>query len=159
MVLWVINIILLLIVLAIIFWEVYLRVMAKRSATTLTEEEFREGMRKAQVIDVREKDVFDAGHILGARNIPYTVLKDSLGSIRKDQPVYIYDQKKSLSIRTANKLRKAGYQEIYLLKGGYDGWSGKPNQSLDFDQDHMNGAMDSCAVHFFYFVLLSTYIS
>ncbi|MBJ0618922.1 rhodanese-like domain-containing protein, partial [Enterococcus faecium] len=29
MVLWVINIILLLIVLAIIFWEVYLRVMAK----------------------------------------------------------------------------------------------------------------------------------
>lgn len=35
----------------------------------------------------------------------------------------------------------------------------KPNQSLDFDQDHMNGAMDSCAVHFFYFVLLSTYIS
>ena len=33
--------------------------MAKRSATTLTEEEFREGMRKAQVIDVREKDVFD----------------------------------------------------------------------------------------------------
>ncbi len=69
--------------------------------------------------------MFDAGHILGARNIPYTVLKDSLGSIRKDQPVYIYDQKKSLSIRTANKLRKAGYQEIYLLKGGYDGWSGK----------------------------------
>lgn len=63
MVLWVINIILLLIVLAIILWEVYLRVMAKRSATTLTEEEFREGMRKAQVIDVREKDVFDAGHI------------------------------------------------------------------------------------------------
>ncbi|HFM6028734.1 TPA: rhodanese-like domain-containing protein [Enterococcus faecium] len=125
MVLWVINIILLLIVLAIILWEVYLRVVAKRSATTLTEEEFREGMRKAQVIDVREKDVFDAGHILGARNIPYTVLKDSLGSIRKDQPVYIYDQKKSLSIRTANKLRKAGYQEIYLLKGGYDGWSGK----------------------------------
>ncbi len=41
MVLWVINIILLLIVLAIILWEVYLRVMAKRSATTLTEEEFR----------------------------------------------------------------------------------------------------------------------
>ena len=45
MVLWVINIILLLIVLAIILWEVYLRVMAKRSATTLTEEEFREGMK------------------------------------------------------------------------------------------------------------------
>ena len=124
-ILWVINGILLVIVLAMVFNELYLKIMVQRSAKMLTEEEFKETMRKAQVIDVREKDTFDAGHILGARNIPYTVLKDSLGSIRKDKPVYIYDQKKSLSIRTANKLRKAGYQEIYLLKGGYDGWSGK----------------------------------
>ncbi|MBO0431952.1 rhodanese-like domain-containing protein [Enterococcus sp. DIV0660C] len=120
-----INIFLIAIILAIVFWEAYLRIMAKRSAKMLDEEEFREGMRKAQVIDVREKDVFDAGHILGARNIPYTVLKNSLGSIRKDQPVYIYDQRKSLSIRTANKLRKEGFKELYILKGGYDGWSGK----------------------------------
>ena len=125
MVLWVINIILLLIVLAIILWEVYLRVMAKRSATTLTEEEFREGMRKAQVIDVREKDVFDAGHILGARSMPYSMLKTTIGSLRKDQPVYLYDQKKALSIRAANLLRKNGYTDIYILKGGYDGWTGK----------------------------------
>ena len=110
-ILWVINGILLVIVLAMVFNELYLKIMVKRSAKMLTEEEFKETMRKAQVIDVREKDTFDAGHILGARNIPYTVLKDSLGSIRKDQPVYIYDQKKSLSIRTANKLRKAGYQD------------------------------------------------
>ena len=120
-----INIFLIAIILAIVFWEAYLRIMAKRSAKMLEEEEFREGMRKAQIIDVREKDVFDAGHILGARNIPYTVLKNSLGSIRKDQPVYIYDQRKSLSIRTANKLRKEGFKELYILKGGYDGWSGK----------------------------------
>lgn len=120
-----INIFLIAIILAIVFWEAYLRIMAKRSAKMLDEDEFREGMRKAQIIDVREKDVFDAGHILGARNIPYTVLKNSLGSIRKDQPVYIYDQRKSLSIRTANKLRKEGFKELYILKGGYDGWSGK----------------------------------
>ncbi|KAF1296789.1 sulfurtransferase [Enterococcus sp. JM4C] len=122
---WVVNIVLILIILAIAGYELYIRFMGKRSATTLTEEEFREGMRKAQVIDVREKDTFDAGHILGARNIPYTVLKQSYGSIRKDQPVYIYDQKKSMSIRAAAKLRKQGYKDIYLLKGGYDGWTGK----------------------------------
>lgn len=125
MVSWIINIVVLLIILAIIFWEVYLRVIVKKYATTLTEEEFRSGMRRAQIIDVREKDVFDASHILGARNIPYTVLDDFLESIRKDQPVYIYDQKKNLSIRTANKLRKAGYRDIYILKDGYDSWSGK----------------------------------
>ena len=124
-VLWIINGILIAILLAMGINELYLRIMAKRSAKTITEEEFKEGMRKAQIIDVREKDSFDAGHILGARSMPYTTIKTTLNSIRKDQPVYIYDQKKSLSIRTANQLRKNGYKDLYILKGGYDGWTGK----------------------------------
>ncbi|EGO6643429.1 rhodanese-like domain-containing protein [Enterococcus faecalis] len=124
-ILWVINGILLVIVLAMVFNELYLKIMVKRSAKMLTEEEFKETMRKAQVIDVREKDTFDAGHILGARSIPYSMLKTTIGSLRKDQPVYLYDQKKALSIRAANLLRKNGYTDIYILKGGYDGWTGK----------------------------------
>ena len=118
-ILWVINGILLVIVLAMVFNELYLKIMVKRS------EEFKETMRKAQVIDVREKDTFDAGHILGARSMPYSMLKTTIGSLRKDQPVYLYDQKKALSIRAANLLRKNGYTDIYILKGGYDGWTGK----------------------------------
>lgn len=124
-ILWVINGILLVIVLAMVFNELYLKIMVKRSAKMLTEEEFKETMRKAQVIDVREKDTFDAGHILGARSMPYSMLKTTIGSLRKDQPVYLYDQKKDLSIRAANLLRKNGYTDIYILKGGYDGWTGK----------------------------------
>lgn len=117
-ILWVINGILLVIVLAMVFNELYLKIMVKRSAKMLTEEEFKETMRKAQVIDVREKDTFDAGHILGARSMPYSMLKTTIGSLRKDQPVYLYDQKKALSIRAANLLRKNGYTDIYILKGG-----------------------------------------
>lgn len=124
-VLLIINGVLLTILLAMGANELYLRIMGKRSAKTITEEEFKEGMRKAQIIDVREKDSFDAGHILGARSMPYTTIKTTLNSIRKDQPVYIYDQKKSLSIRTANQLRKNGYKDLYILKGGYEGWTGK----------------------------------
>lgn len=124
-ILWVINGILLVIVLAMVYNELYLKIMVKRSAKMLTEEEFKETMRKAQVIDVREKDTFDAGHILGARSMPYSMLKTTIGSLRKDQPVYLYDQKKALSIRAANLLRKNGYTDIYILKGGYDGWTGK----------------------------------
>ncbi|TKO59694.1 rhodanese-like domain-containing protein [Enterococcus faecalis] len=124
-ILWVINGILLVIVLAMVFNELYLKIMVKRSAKMLTEEEFKETMRKAQVIDVREKDTFDAGHILGARSMPYSMLKTTIGSLRKDQPVYLYDQKKALSIRAANLLRKNGYTDIYILKGGYDSWTGK----------------------------------
>jgi len=103
----------------------YYFIMGKYYATVIEQEEFRKGMRKAQVIDVREKKEFDGGHILGARNIPYTVLKDSMTAIRKDQPVYLYDGTKTLSVRAAKKLYKNGYRDLYVLKEGYEGWDGK----------------------------------
>lgn len=106
--------------------------MGKRSATIIEEDEFKAGMRKAQVIDVREKNDFDAGHILGARNIPYTTFVQSMGGIRKDLPIYLYDNTTSLSVRAANKLRKNGYTDIFILKKGYQEWSGKTKQKKRF---------------------------
>ncbi|MGX7200399.1 rhodanese-like domain-containing protein [Enterococcus nangangensis] len=126
----VINIILITIIVLWFARDTYFRLMAKMSATTIDETEFREGMRKAQVIDLREKDEFKAGHILGARSMPYTMFKEVMPSIRKDQPIYLYDQRKTLSIRAANKLRKSGYQNIYILKKGYEGWTGKIKKDI-----------------------------
>ena len=102
--------------------------MVRRSATWLDQEEFQNGMRKAQVIDVRERDEFNAKHILGARNFPISMLKQSLGSLRKDQPIYIYDQRKAMAARAANLLRKNGFTDLYILKGGFDEWQGKVKQ-------------------------------
>lgn len=91
----------------------------------LTEEEFKKEMRKVQLIDVREKKDFDAGHILGARNIPFSTFKTRSVEIRKDQPIYLYDHNKALSLRAALRLRKEGHTDIYHLKGGYRDWTGK----------------------------------
>lgn len=81
--------------------------------------------RKAQLIDVREPQEFERGHILGARNIPMTQLKQRLVEIRPDKPVYLYCQNISRSSRAANILRKNGYTDISLLKGGFRKWEGK----------------------------------
>nr|WP_216682642.1 rhodanese-like domain-containing protein [Enterococcus innesii] len=118
------NLVLALIILAIALNWAYFQIMGRRSATIISEDEFKAGMKKAQVIDVR-KNEFDSGHILGARNIPFTVLTNSFSAFRKDQPIYLYDTRKSLSIRAANKLRKEGFTNVYILKEGYEGWSGK----------------------------------
>ncbi|WP_159723798.1 rhodanese-like domain-containing protein [Enterococcus sp. CSURQ0835] len=125
---WTINIILLAIILAFVLNEAWVRLMVRRSATWLDQEEFQNGMRKAQVIDVRERDEFNAKHILGARNFPISMLKQSLGSLRKDQPIYIYDQRKAMAARAANLLRKNGFTDLYILKGGFDEWQGKIKQ-------------------------------
>lgn len=119
------NLVLALIILAIALNWAYFQILGRRSATIISEDEFKAGMKKAQVIDVREKNEFDSGHILGARNIPFTVLTNSFSAFRRDQPIYLYDTRKSLSIRAANKLRKEGFTNVYILKEGYEGWSGK----------------------------------
>ncbi|GAB3791389.1 rhodanese-like domain-containing protein [Virgibacillus kimchii] len=91
----------------------------------LTEDQFREGYRKAQLIDVREPQEFERGHILGARNIPVTQMKQRLVELRKDKPVYLYCQRGSRSARAAQLLRKKGYEDINTLKGGFKKWTGK----------------------------------
>lgn len=100
-----------------------------QAATLIDEKTFKEGMHRAQVIDVREKKDFDAGHILGARNIPYSTMRAYYSGIRKDLPVYLYDQGKAMSSRAAVLLKKHGYQNIFILKTGYARWDGKTKKS------------------------------
>lgn len=121
----VIDIVAVAVLLFIIGNQLYLWYQGKKFATLLENKEFRQGMHVGQIIDLRDKDNFDAGHIMGARNIPYTQFKIMKESIRKDMPVYLYDQGKSLSTRIAVKLHKDGYKEIYLLKNGFEHWDGK----------------------------------
>jgi rhodanese-related sulfurtransferase len=92
---------------------------------TITEDQFREGYRKAQLIDVREPQEFKNGHILGARNIPVTQMKQRLIEIRPDKPVYLYCQSGARSQRAAQLLHKKGYKDISQLKGGFKKWTGK----------------------------------
>lgn len=99
--------------------------MRRKAVKVLTEEEFKKGYRKAQLIDVREPNEFDAGHILGARNIPVTQMKNRTTEIRQDLPVYLYCQTAQRSNRAAIMLYKRGYRQVYQLKGGYRKWTGK----------------------------------
>jgi len=121
----IINIIVFSLVLIWFIYEVIQYFRRKNAGEDLTSEEFRENMRRAQIIDLRDRDEFDAGHILGARNIPFLQFKQRLNEIRKDQPVYLYDVRDTLSRRASLVLKKAGYTKIYRLKDGYDKWDGR----------------------------------
>jgi len=97
----------------------------KKAVTNLTQEEFIQGYRKAQLIDVREVKEFDSGHILGARNVPSTQLRQRYKEIRPDLPVYLYCQNSGRSARAAIFLKKKGYNQLYQLQGGFKSWTGK----------------------------------
>lgn len=53
-----------------------------------------------------KKNDFDKGHILGARNVPLSVMKQRYVEIRQDLPVYLYDQGMTLSTRASVMLGK-----------------------------------------------------
>lgn len=97
----------------------------KKAVTNLTQEEFIKGYRKAQLIDLREPKEYEAGHILGARNIPMTQMNQRHKEIRPDLPVYLYCQNTGRSARAALMLKKKGYNQIYQLQGGFKTWTGK----------------------------------
>lgn len=119
------TLIVLIVLALVIIWMVTNFIINKRSVTELNQEEFQEGIRKAQVIDLREKADYDYGHIIGARNIPMTMFRQRYQGLIKDQPIYLVDANGIASYRAARTLKKKGYTNLYMLKGGYKKWTGK----------------------------------
>lgn len=117
--------ILLILIAATLIYIGYNWLQQRKILKTLTEEQFREGYRKAQLIDVREPNEFDNGHILGARNIPLSQLKMRLKELRPDKPVYLYCQNGTRSARAAQLLYKKGYKDLSHLQGGFKKWTGR----------------------------------
>ncbi|KRM18797.1 hypothetical protein FC40_GL000582 [Ligilactobacillus hayakitensis DSM 18933 = JCM 14209] len=105
--------------------QIYLYLVGKRVSKILTNDEFKQGMRSAQIIDLREADSFKNGRIMGARNIPYSQLSILKSGIRKDMPIYLYENGRTLATRAAIQLHKSGFKDIYVLKTGFTNWDGK----------------------------------
>ena len=99
----------------------YFRV--KNAVTKLPYVEFRKNLRKVQLVDIREKDDFNYAHINGARNIPLSQFNFRYSALRKDQPIYLCDKNGTVAPRAALTLKKNGYTNIYMLKGGLQEWS------------------------------------
>lgn len=75
------------------------------------------------------KKVLLKEHILGARNIPYTMFKYQYQEIRPDLPVYLYSDSNALTVRAARFLQKKGYEKVYWLKDGFEKWDGQTKAS------------------------------
>ena len=104
--------------------------LSEKLITTLSEEEFRAGYRKAQLIDIREADEYTAGHILGARNIPLSQIRLRHKELRKDQPVYLYCQSGFRTGRTI--LKETRLQRFLPLQGGFKTWTGKIKKIITY---------------------------
>lgn len=89
-------------------------------------EEFKTLLKgeNVQVIDVRTKNEFDAGHIDNALNIDFygENFKTEMLTLDKNNPVLIYCHSGGRSGKAASMLKELKFKEVYDLKGGYSNW-------------------------------------
>ena len=79
----------------------------------------------AILIDVRQPDEFEKGHIPGARNVPSQKLRDfSLEVTDPDTPIYVYCLSGARSARAVRALRGVGFTQVYDL-GGINAYTGE----------------------------------
>ena len=73
----------------------------------------------AVIIDVRDEDEHDTGRIDKSQLIPLTQLRDRLGEIPKNQPIYVYCQVGIRGYLATRILKQNGYSQVKNLDGGY----------------------------------------
>ena len=76
---------------------------------------------KAYIVDVREKDEFELGHIKGAKNVPLSELRKRMKEIPKNKPVYLHCRSSQRSYNALLALQANGYDQVYNISGSYLG--------------------------------------
>jgi rhodanese-related sulfurtransferase len=78
----------------------------------------------ALVLDLRGKDLYDAGHIGDARNVPSAQLESQAESLKKwrDKTVIAYCDSGREGAQAVRTLAKLGFTKVFNLEGGLNGW-------------------------------------
>ena len=77
----------------------------------------------ALIIDVREQQEWDAGHIENARLVPLSQLAQGfVPELPKNCEIIIHCQKGKRGLQAAQILKARGYSNVSNLQGGYEAW-------------------------------------
>lgn len=100
---------------------------AKESITEVSVEHADEAIRAADLlVDVREPDEYQSGHLSGAVNIPRGLLEfkfsnDELLNAR-DLNIVIYCKNSGRAALSAKSLAEMGYLHVTSITGGIEAW-------------------------------------
>jgi len=81
-----------------------------------------EGLGDPFVLDVREKDEYEASHIHGATQLHGGRVMWHLDELPRDRPIVAHCQTGTRSAVVASALRAAGFDNVVELEGSYEGY-------------------------------------
>jgi rhodanese-related sulfurtransferase len=89
----------------------------------ITVPELRERADEVQILDVRELDEWEGGHIAGSVHVPYHDIKDVPDGIDPDRPVAVICSSGQRAAPAAGLLRRFGAGEVlHVVDGGVPRW-------------------------------------
>lgn len=74
------------------------------------------------LLDVRESEEFENGHIKNALLIPWHSVSEKIHGIKADRRIIVYCRTGPRAIKAARILKEKGYKNIEILRNGYEGW-------------------------------------
>ena len=81
-----------------------------------------ENLEHVYIIDVREEDEYEEGHLINSYNIPLSRLEDiNNENISKDAKIIIYCRSGNRSKTAQERLNNMGYTNVYDM-GGITNW-------------------------------------
>jgi rhodanese-related sulfurtransferase len=86
------------------------------------------GKPNVLIIDLRDREEYDMGHIPGSINIPYDELDDYVDQFQRNYLLIFYCERGNISLLAARDLNKFGYN-IKSLFGGLHAYRGKLEKS------------------------------
>jgi rhodanese-related sulfurtransferase len=80
------------------------------------------------VLDVREPEEYEQGHVPGAINLPQADLASRVDELPRDRPLALICRSGARSLRAAQFLRQVGFEQVANVQGGTEAWraAGKP---------------------------------
>jgi len=98
-------------------------------------KELEKNQDKVIILDAREKEEFDIGHIKGAKYLGYNNFnKESLSSIPKDAKIVVYCSIGYRSEKMGTRLKKMGYSNVQNLYGSIFEWVNQGNPIYDSNE-------------------------
>lgn len=100
---------------------------AKQRITEVTPQEVREMIQRGDdvaVIDVREPNEWNLGHVPRAAHIPRGVLESTIEPrVPRERKVVLYCASGNRSALAAESLQQMGYRDVSSMAGGIRGWT------------------------------------
>lgn len=107
---------------AVAAWAGAGRPMERIPQITAAELRARMEAGDVEVIDVRGRAEWDAGHLPSAPNVPLGYLPDRLDEVPAGKPVVLQCQGGARSAIAASVLQARGIRDVINLTGGYQAW-------------------------------------